>query len=185
MKGGLHFRSFTATKNLITLERLLGYEGPVKLSCQDRFGETFAQYVGVRLDAMYTDRFRKRWGRWTVEVEYGDTFYIAAQDITAPLGNGRVKYDFACQLVDGLNECLAWFEANIGDSGSVPECQNPEHGEVSRLVTEAECVPDGPGLWTCIGCGWLVDAEGHKVTRDLLPENSRVPAIKAGQRRSE
>ena len=176
----LSYRAFTGTQNLITLERLLSYPGPVALSCGDRFGETFAQHVGVRKQEIW-DREKGKYGIWSIEVSYGEFSYISPYKIGVYLGLGVVKYDFASQLIDGLNDCLQWWEEHVGDAGSVPECQNPEHGEISRLVSEPECVPDGEA-WICLGCGWRVNAQGLKLTQKLYPDENQVPARKAGQK---
>lgn len=176
----LVYSSFTGTQNLVTLDRLLGTPSPISIACGDRFGEAFAQHAGVRRQAFWKNGVGK-YCEWTVEVEFGELYFIAPQRIIVDISDKVVKYDFASQLVDGLNECLEWFEAYVGPSGSVPECQNPEHGEISRLVTEPECVPDGDA-WTCLGCGWRVNAAGLKLTRKLFPDENQVPARKAGQK---
>lgn len=174
----LSYRAFTGTQNLIPLSRLLEYPGPVTVSCGERFGETFAQYVGVRRQ-FFRELEDGKYCSWTVEIEYGEFVYVSPKRIWVNMGRGIVKYDFASQLIDALNDCLQWWEEHVGDAGSVPECQNPEHGEISRLVSEPECVPDGEA-WICLGCGWRVNAEGLKLTQKLFPEDNQRPARKAG-----
>ena len=125
--------------------------------------------VRENVDGMYPDEFidavtlvpAQR--HFLVMVKYG-AHVDSAIHKHLRLARGKVGKIFTAALVSVLNDLYVSWLGWRGDITTEPPkgCPNDVHAKWADEPVGVHFVPDS-GLWRCIGCGWLVDADGTRI----------------------
>ena len=129
------------------MRSLMNYGGPV-LEEMSMFS---TEFIGsLRVEACD--------GGFRVMVMAGDSV-LAKSKVIPRTGGATADRTFAVRL----RKAAASLEKHrIGATETPEHCPNGRHRLDISGVSEPELIPDGPA-WRCLGCGWLVGADGKRV----------------------
>ncbi len=136
------------------LRSIINRQGPVRENVDGMYPDEFIDAVTLEVKGRHL----------LVEVSYGAhkdaTFHKHLRTRSA----GRVGDRFTAALVSVLNDLYVSWLGWRGDITTEPpkDCPNDVHAKWADEPVGVHFVPDS-GLWRCIGCGWLVDADGTRI----------------------